>query len=179
MATMFKFRDIKHIMDAFDEYWERMYVWEDTDGRRWAVIKGVLWSAPLERPNWLKKSDIDAIELQYTKPVCWGTVGGFQLYDCRKFDPKSKWSYKWEFSSGNLDHIVSIQPPYDCRSCKHLIYIDEEKCGLENGGIVCKKRWDEGDSYVCTDEYETKDHLCKDFEPDKYHIKELEKRGLI
>lgn len=55
MTAVFKFQDVLLInnvlMDCFGK--ERLFVWKDTTGRRWAIIKGVLWSMP---PNYKEPS---------------------------------------------------------------------------------------------------------------------------
>ena len=176
--TTFKFQDMPFIIQALNKYWESMFVWQDESGRRWAFIKGHLWAAPLKHPRWFKDPDTET-NMEYLKPMYLGHIGSYQCYNTRKFDPTDKWAYKWKFTTGGLDHVVNICPQFDCRDCKHLVFIDEEECGTEGGGIACRIRWNAGDEYLASDTYEMKGFVCKDFEPSKYRIKELKKRGLI
>lgn len=155
MTAVFKFQDVLLInnvlMDCFGK--DRLFVWKDTTGRRWAIIKGVLWSMP---PNYKESK----------KPICWGELGSFEWYG-HSFDPKRKHDYRWQFDTEGLTHQITVFPPFDCRSCTHLVYIDEDECGTEGGGIACEVNWENGDTYLCSSDYETRGCICKHYKPRK------------
>lgn len=73
MTVAFKFQDVLLINNVLTDCFgkERLFVWKDTSGRRWAIIKGVLWSMP---PSWeeSKKPCGNIIPLFNGKPIdCW------------------------------------------------------------------------------------------------------------
>lgn len=162
--TIFKFVDVKLINNVLGDCFgrDRLFVWQDTDGRRWAIIKGKLYSGPRIKPSHAYR---DEWPDEYTKPMCWGELGTFECYWGDVFHYKSPRCSEWRFASAGLDHVVTVQPPFDCLDCKHLITIDEEECGMENGGIVCELSWDAGDSYVCTSTSECEHYICTHFDP--------------
>lgn len=168
IGTQFKFQDVvlinRVLRDCFGK--ERLYVWKDTSGRGWAIIKGVLWSGPRTIPKGMVYCHWPQ---EFYKPMCWGELGTYEIYFddfISGFDAKNKHSYKWKFESGGLDHVIEVLPPFDCNSCIHLITISEEESGQEDGGIVCELRWNEGDPYICSSTSEVEGHICEDYEKD-------------
>lgn len=166
--TQFKFQDVvlinKVLLDNFGK--ERLFVWKDTTGRGWAIIKGILWAAPLKIPSHCTGT----WEWDYYKPINLGHLGTFNWYGT-EFDPKRKSDYTWHFESSQINHEINVLPPFDCTSCRHLIQIDEEECGVEDGGIVCEISWNEGDTYVCSSSAETEGHCCQHYQQDDDVIK--------
>lgn len=132
------------------------------------MIKGLVYMKNLPLPPHIITSYHDPAV------VCFGYFGSFTCLFNDSFNNlrEGKWKNPeyWNVHIG-VDIRVRIYPPYDCRQCKHLITISEEESGQEDGGIACRIRWEEGDSYLCSSIREVEGMLCKDFQLSSYYEK--------
>ena len=164
--TEITFKTLQRILKALGNDFGRsaMMLFKDTHGRTWGIINGNLYG-----------SEDCYQDLSIMVPFCdYGQIGAFEVRHNKYFEYKRTNSIKWHLTAGGVTFEFEIIPPFDCRDCKHLIYIDEEECGSEDGGYNCRYDWEAGDTYIASDTYDFKGCICKKFEPTEYALK----RGL-
>ena len=142
-------------------------IFKDEEDRKWIIAHGHLYGGV----GYYRHTTGEEI-VGFTD---YGCIGSYSLTHYRVFEYIRPRSTEWHIDVGGVRFQFDILPPFDCRDCKHLIYIDEEESGCEGGGYNCRYQWDAGDTYLVSNTNECKGYICSKFEPTEYALK----KGLI
>lgn len=160
MATI-KFQDVKRIYNALCLDKDALTLFKDCSGRTWLIANRHLYGGK----DYYSDGTLKVPVTDY------GLIGSYELVDGRYFEYYRKNSTNWNIRAGGIDLVFEILPPFDCTDCKHLIYIDEEESGYEDGGFACRFRWDAGDTYLCWNTQEAEGSICQKFQPDNNMVR--------